>query len=374
MKKIRFTKKSLSLLSVPAKGYAEYADTEEKALKLVITKKGTKTFYFRRTIGKKTYRFKIAAAENGVSLAEIRRRTAELRFKLEQTSAGICQDHRLKELCDKYIFNFAMHEKLTWKEDLKDFRTFLSPWFTRRISDISRNDILLLHRKITVCNGPCRANRILAKISALFSKAREWGWAADNPASHIRRNKEMQRDRFLSSEELKRFFRSMDQEPDSLFKSMIWIALLTGVRRDNIRTMKWEQIDFHTRIWTIPRTKNGRPLTVCLPDQAVGVLKNIPRVSQWVFPSKKSASGHIMDHRRTLNRILKRAEISNLHLHDLRRTLASWMAINGTSLYIIADVLGHSSTRCTQIYARLNNCIRKQSLCEAVDKMLSFQN
>ena len=80
MKKIRFTKKSLSLLSVPAKGYAEYADTEEKALKLAITKKGTKTFYFRRTIGKKTYRFKIAAAENGISLAEIRRRTAELRF------------------------------------------------------------------------------------------------------------------------------------------------------------------------------------------------------------------------------------------------------------------------------------------------------
>lgn len=53
MKKIRFTKKSLSLLPIPAKGYAEYADTEEKALKLVITKKGTQTFYFRHTIGKK---------------------------------------------------------------------------------------------------------------------------------------------------------------------------------------------------------------------------------------------------------------------------------------------------------------------------------
>ncbi len=195
-----------------------------------------------------------------------------------------------------------------------------------------------------------------------------------NPASHIKRNKEKQRDRFLNSEELKKFFSAMDQEPDSAFKSMIWIALLTGVRRDNIRSMKWEQIDFNTQMWTIPRTKNGRPLTVFLPDQIVSLLKNTPQISEWVFPSKKSASGHIMDHRRTLTRILKRADISNLHLHDLRRTLASWMAINGTSLYIIADVLGHSSTRCTQIYARLNNCIRKQSLCEAVDKMLSFQS
>lgn len=103
-------------------------------------------------------------------------------------------------------------------------------------------------------------------------------------------------------------------------------------------------------------------------------LKKTPQISEWVFPSRKSASGHIMDHRRTLSRILKRAGISNLHLHDLRRTLASWMAINGTSLYIIADVPGHSSTRCTQIYARLNNSVRRQCLCEAVDKMLSFQD
>ena len=243
----------------------------------------------------------------------------------------------------------------------------------RRITDISRNDIVLLHQKITINNGPCRANRILAKISALFSKAREWGWRADNPASYVKRNKEYQRDRFLNGEELKRFFSAMDQEPESLFKSMIWIALLTGVRRDNIRSMKWEQIDFHVGTWTIPKTKNGRPLIVCLPDQAVALLKTIPRLSEWVFPSTKSASGHLMDHRRTLNRILKRAEISDLHLHDLRRTLASWMAINGTSLHIIAGVLGHSSTRCTQIYARLNDKIRRQSVNEAVKKMFSVQ-
>ena len=48
MKKLRFTKKALSVLPVPAKGYAEYADTEEKALKLLITQNGTKTFYFRQ--------------------------------------------------------------------------------------------------------------------------------------------------------------------------------------------------------------------------------------------------------------------------------------------------------------------------------------
>lgn len=292
---------------------------------------------------------------------------------MEQKNNNTYLNYSLKELCDKYIFEFAIHEKLTWKEDAKDFQTFLSPWFKYRISDISRNDIILLHQKITSDNGACRANRILAKISALFSKAREWGWTFDNPASQIRRNKEKPRDRFLSSEELKRFFRSMDQEPDSLFKNMIWIALLTGVRRDNIRNMKWEQIDFHAGIWTIPRTKNGRPFTVCLADQAVLILKKIPRISEWVFPSNKSVSGHIMDHRRTLNRILKRADITNLHLHDLRRTLASWMAINGTSLYIIADTLRHSSTHCTQIYARLNNPVRKQSLCNAVNKMLSFR-
>lgn len=374
MKKIHFTKKSLSLLSPPTYGYLEFADTEEKALKLIITAKGKKTFYFRQVIKKKPYRFKIADIDGDFSLQKIRNKTAELRLKLSQSQNPKHHNLKLEDLCKKYIHDFAMYEKLTWKEDVKDFQTFLSPWYSCRLSEITKNDVLALHKKITLNNGPCRANRILAKISALFSKAQEWDLVSCNPASHIKRNKEKQRDRFLNSEELKRFFSAIDQEPDSAFKSMIWIALLTGVRRDNIRSMKWEQIDFNTQTWTIPRTKNGRSLTVFLPDQIVAILKKTPQISEWVFPSKKSASGHIMDHRRTLTRVLKRAEISNLHFHDLRRTLASWMAINGTSLYIIADVLGHSSTRCTQIYARLNNCIRKQSLCEAVDKMLSFQD
>ncbi len=220
---------------------------------------------------KKPYRFKIADINGDLSLEKIRNKTAELRLKLLQNPNKKTSNHTLEELCKKYICDFAMHEKLTWKEDLKDFQIFLSPWFSRYLSEITKNDILTLHQKITLNNRSCRANRILAKISALFSKAQEWGLVSFNPASHIKRNKEKQRDRFLNCEELKRFFSAMDQESDSAFKSMIWIALLTGGRRDNIRSMKWEQIDFNTQTWTIPRTKNGRPLTVFLPDQIVSI-------------------------------------------------------------------------------------------------------
>lgn len=378
MKKIHITKKNMEKLPKPQKGYSEYADREEKALKVIITYAGTKAFYFRMKIRGQPYRFKIADFDESCRIEEIRDHAGELRRQIKSGSETIFgaknrKEETLKALCSKYLADYAVREKLTWREDKKDFQSFLSPWFSRRISEVTRNDVQELHRQITRENGPYRANRILAKISSLYSKAQEWGWSEKNPACRIRRNKERQRDRFLNSGELARFFKALDEEKDSLFKSFIWIAILTGARRDNIRCMKWEQIDFDLKIWTIPRTKNGKALTVQLPEEAILILKGIPKTGSWVFPSTRSASGHVMDHRKTLNRILKKAGISDLHLHDLRRTLASWMAINGTSLHIIAGVLGHSSTRCTQIYARLDDHARRESVGAAVEKMLSFR-
>lgn len=378
MKKIHITKKNMEKLPKPQKGYSEYADKEEKSLKVIVTYTGTKAFYFRMTVKGRSYRFKIADFDELCRIDEIRECAGDFRRRIKAGTEAVFEkkapkEETLKTLCSKYLADYAVREKLTWREDKKDFQSFLSPWFGRRISEITKNDVQELHRKITQENGPCRANRILAKISSLYSKAQEWGWAEKNPAFRIRRNKERQRDRFLNSDELARFFKALDDEKDSLFKSFIWIAILTGARRDNIRCMKWEEVDFGLKIWTIPRTKNGKALSVQLPEEAVLILKNIPKTDQWVFPSSRSVSGHLMDHRKTLGRVLKKAGIADLHLHDLRRTLASWMAINGTSLHIIAGVLGHSSTRCTQIYARLNDCARRESVGAAVQKMLSFR-
>ena len=87
---------------------------------------------------------------------------------------------------------------------------------------------------------------------------------------------------------------------------------------------------------------------------------------------RTSASGHYEEPKRAWHSLLKRAGIENLRLHDLRRTLGSYQAINGSSLQIIGKSLGHKSMQSTQVYARLMNDPIRQSTNSAIDKMLEY--
>lgn len=94
--------------------------------------------------------------------------------------------------------------------------------------------------------------------------------------------------------------------------------------------------------------------------------------SDWVLLSKKSASGHLEDPKRSWQDLLKRAGITNLRLHDLRRTQCSYQAITGASMNIIGKSLGHKSTSATMVYARLSADPIRESMQKATDRMLEF--
>jgi integrase len=93
---------------------------------------------------------------------------------------------------------------------------------------------------------------------------------------------------------------------------------------------------------------------------------------KYVFPYIASASGHLSDPNKAWNRILKEAQIEDLRLHDIRRTLGSYQAITGTSLPIIGKSLGHKSSQATQVYSRMNLDPVRESIEKAVDMMSNF--
>ena len=87
--------------------------------------------------------------------------------------------------------------------------------------------------------------------------------------------------------------------------------------------MKWQDINFERAEWRIEETKNDTPQTVTLSPEAIEVLQNRKSDdSEFVFPGI-GKSGHIQEPRKGWERILKSAEIKDLRLHDLRRTLGS---------------------------------------------------
>lgn len=173
-------------------------------------------------------------------------------------------------------------------------------------------------------------------------------------ANGIKKFKEKSRDRFIQADELPRFFKAVSEEQNETARDYILISLLTGTRQGNVLAMRWKQINFDRATWTIPETKTGDSHTVPLVTEAIKILQE-RRVdlNPWVFPSN-SKSGHLEDPKKSWNRILERADIKDLRIHDLRRSLGSWQAATGANLSIIGKALAHKNISTTAIYARLN--------------------
>jgi len=222
------------------------------------------------------------------------------------------------------------------------------------------------------------ANRILQLVRTVYNFAkREELFSGENPAAGITPFREQSRTRFLQPAELQRLFKALDSRgtPRDL-RDFCVLALFTGARKSNLMAMRWDEvvIDSENPTWTIPdaSSKSGVGYTIPLVPAAADVIKKrraIAADSPWIFPSATSASGHLQEVKRNWQDLLGRAQISDLRLHDLRRSLGSWQAGLGASLLVIGKSLGHSSVEATSVYSRLSLDPVRESAAAAVDAM-----
>jgi integrase len=230
-------------------------------------------------------------------------------------------------------------------------------WKNRRLSNISHAEVTQLHGRLQRDRGPYAANRALALLRTMFNLAKRWGsLIGDNPATGVRMFREEKRDRFLNPDELKRALAAIDDDPDPRWKAYFKLALLLGPRRSELLSARWVDVDLKTCTWRLPTTKAGRSHLLPLPTPAVAFLESLPSLgqSEWLFPSTRAASGHLEEPRKVWHRIRSQADIKDVRVHDLRRTLGSWLAANSYGLPLIGRVLNHSQPAVTAIYARLD--------------------
>jgi integrase len=256
---------------------------------------------------------------------------------------------------------------------LNFFNRYLSPIAKRKITDVDKNLIMDLHATIAKNYGTYAANHSIALLATIFNKAIEWGYDLVNPCIGVKKFKEKSRERFLEVDELPRFFEALNAESSEIFRDYFYISLLTGARKGNVLSMSWKDINFVANTWTIKETKNGESQIVHLSEQAIEILqrRSAFRCSDWVFPSLTSASGHIEEPKKAWKRVLQKAEIEDLRIHDLRRTLGSWQAATGANSYIIGKSLGHKTQKATAVYARLNLDQVRGSVNKATDAMFA---
>jgi integrase len=376
--KCNFTKQLLLSLKAPAKGRLYIHDTRENGLSAYLTPNGILTFYVRKRINGRDERVVIGRyPETTVEQARTQALTIKSQVALgkdpTEDKRRLRADVTFAEMFQEYMDRYSKKQKRSWQYDEREVNKFLPHWFKRKASSISKQEIQILHERVRDENGLYQANRLLERISSIFNRAIEWGWYGTNPAEGIRKFREKSRDRFLQPDELPRFFAALEAEDNQTAKDYIMLSLLTGGRKSNVLAMRWDEISFGRAEWRIPETKNGDPLTVALSMQAIEILndRRAKTNSEWVFPSDGSASGHLADPKKAWQRILARAEIKDLRIHDLRRSLGSWQASTGASGYVIGKSLGHKSQQATQIYARLNLDPVRESVERATQAMMA---
>lgn len=277
----------------------------------------------------------------------------------------------LTELLHYWLDNYARAHCKKWRAFQREFELYVTPLGAFQLEAIRRGDVVSLQSELMRTKGKSAANAAVTLISMLFNKAIDWElFTGKNPASRIRKFRINPRDRFLQPEELPRFLKAVGELRNPTTRDFFMMLLFTGQRKRNTADMKWSDIDWHQNVWKIGDTKNGTPHTVPLIDHALVILARRRGVHPvWVFP-REDGTGPIWYRCTAWRLVLKRAGITNLRIHDLRRSLASWQAITGTSLPIIGRTLNHQDLKSTMIYARLHLDPVRQSMGTAVDAML----
>ena len=190
-------------------------------------------------------------------------------------------------------------------------------------------------------------------MKAFFGWAGRQGFVADgyNPARGVEQFREQRRERFLTPDEFAHLGDALDTcAVDPAAVAAIKLLILTGCRLREILELRWDYVDFDRAVLFLPDSKTGKK-PVYLSDGALGILRNLPRRSEFVAPSRTGRP--YADLKGPWATVTQAAGLQGLRIHDLRHSFASVGAGAGLGLPILGKLLGHSQAATTQWYAHL---------------------
>jgi integrase len=315
-----------------------------------------------------------------LTIEQARKKAAEINGEIAKgiNPAELRREKRrewtLGELWTDYLEHHAKVHKRSWRTDELRFK-YLLPWANRKLSAIKYSEVKSLHARLGQDHGHYAANRLLALLRHMVNYAmRERGVKLlENPALGVKPFKEEKRERWLTAEDLPAFFQAVAEEPNPDIRDYVMLSLLTGARKSNVLGMTWKEIDLGRAVWAIPaaKFKTGKAHVIPLPPPGIELLearRALYGSEGYVFPGH-GKTGHMVEPKAGWARILKRAGIENLRLHDLRHTLASWQVSQGVSLAITGRTLGHANVATTARYAHLGVDPVRDAMNKAVAAM-----
>jgi len=364
----KFTAVGIKNLSSKEKAYTK---TEGQGLYIQVSPKGYKTWYYHYRFRGKQRWFRLGNYPT-VSLKDARERREKVAQILSQDIDPIAkaalereelnQAITVSELVEEYIQKWAKPRKRTWREDKRILhRDILPIWGKRKANEITKRNVILLldnvheqtKAKRTLPGEPTMSRSVFSVVRRMFNFAVERDilkyspcWGVKPPAKPNRRS------RYLSEDEIKTFWISIDLAPISTeIIRALKLILVTAQRPGEVIGLHWDEIDGDW--WTLPseRSKNRREHRIYLTDLAWEFLGE--RSNGYVFESLvKGKPIHVnaVAQAVRLNREVLGMGEKIWTPHDLRRTAATHMAKLGVAPHVLGKILNHIDSSVTAIY------------------------
>jgi len=382
MPSAKITADFLRNLRPPANGQVVYRDQGLKGFGVRITASGAISFVLhvshqgverRMTLGSSN----VLAVSTARAAAKERLHRYELGLDVPGKRANQIATPRLSDLWEKYRAEYLPAKApKSIADETSMWRACILPSLGDIfVSELSPEDVEQLHRDVTKRGTPIRANRTHSSLRKALNQAIRWRWIDQNPANGLKRNPEVPRHRYASAKEIKQLWDALAVLNNRNAADAITLLLLTGARKSEVLSARWEDIDLDTATWVKPAatTKQKRLHQVPLSSEAAEILRRRHSMheaaSPWVFPSN-TGTGHIVDIKKSWKRVCELATLDNFRIHDLRHTFASQVISDTGSLYVTGQLLGHTQAQTTARYAHLLDNVMRDATESASKKLM----
>ena len=186
-------------------------------------------------------------------------------------------------------------------------------------------------------------------------------WSGENPIKKIKLPRlNNKRKRFFSKEEAAELLEALAKRSTQL-RDMAFLSLMTGMRAGEIFNLKWEHIDIENRIIRVLESRSGGARKVHINTDVIEMLSSYrtKNLGNYLFKNRNGLKAVQVSKvfRSVVNRLGFNDGVEDrrdrLTFHSLRHTFASWLAIKGTPILTIKELLGHKTLTMTERYAHL---------------------
>jgi len=281
-----------------------------------------------------------------------------------------------RQYAGAYLESVSVHKESHERETrlMQNLKGFFGD---ARLSKVTRTRVIE-YRKIRAKQvKPATVNREIALLRHMFNVAIDQSLVAMNPARGgpgLRAFKESRRNRYIEMDGIANLLAAIDariaKNSENKLKApakkywqylhaAVVTALHTGMRKGEILTLRWRQINWEKSRIELEKTKNGDPRRIPMDSilaHELGEHRQRVKNEEFVFPSfdRNGKVVPLADVKVSFGIALKDASITDFRFHDLRHTFASHYAMSGGNLYTLAKILGHKDIKMTQRYADLS--------------------